>query len=568
MTSCVNPQQAETIATVNNGGNPVVPHGAVANLRKPTAYQLPTEILTYIIHWALPSVKITPAHAVTTSDAYMRLLYALRQVSKRWQDLVDGTPSFWTVILSTLPFHANNATIFRSASGPLTIVFEDSEEPNTSDRGSAFLGMIAHTRSRWSTIYLNGCSENCLAGFLATPAPLLRTVAVFDSWREGEEPLELLGGQTANLRHVELSEVPLQWRTGLFMELKSLSMTAVTSDLTTNHIIDFLEASPGLEELCIEGDFELSPNQASFPLITLSRLRTIRLAGDRGKAVDCILRHVRVPSWLTFYVNLGAQWGYDFDYQLFMNETMEPFQETFREIHIKNGASGMWFNSHAFRWQSFTPGHAGGKRVFSIFMEGFHPMGVRWVERILRGETGLQVEFGYIPVLGSVLRGLAHLRCLTRVSITVNDVQDVHAILRFLYQPLGPSPSTPSLPCLRELSLQSWGWNAQDILDMVQRRWTAFSEPNLDPPPLTINIWRGPFGWNDDRRPILDLATLDKIRGAKGVECVRVVEKHDVDGMLAIIWNEETSKPTRGEDWQGSLAISSVALASSASSAG
>ncbi|KAG8904246.1 hypothetical protein FRC01_008815, partial [Tulasnella sp. 417] len=82
MTSCVNPQQAETVATVNNGGNPVVPRWAVANLRKPPAYQLPTEILTYIIHWALPSVKITPAHAVTTSDAYMRLLYTLRQVSK------------------------------------------------------------------------------------------------------------------------------------------------------------------------------------------------------------------------------------------------------------------------------------------------------------------------------------------------------------------------------------------------------------------------------------------------------------------------------------------------------
>ncbi|KIO25119.1 hypothetical protein M407DRAFT_244193 [Tulasnella calospora MUT 4182] len=80
---------------------------------------------------------------------------------------------------------------------------------------------------------------------------------------------------------------------------------------------------------------------------------------------------------------------------------------------------------------------------------------------------------------------------------------------------------------------------------MVQLRFAAFAKASLDPPALSINIWRGAFTLLGDPRPILDLPTLIKIREAEGIECVEFVGRHDADGTLAITWNEEASEPTR-----------------------
>lgn len=66
----------------------------------------------------------------------------------------------------------------------------------------AFLHAIAHGRSRCSAINLELDDKASLREFLTTPAPLLQTVVIRSSWADSQdsEPLELLGGQTHNLR--------------------------------------------------------------------------------------------------------------------------------------------------------------------------------------------------------------------------------------------------------------------------------------------------------------------------------------------------------------------------------
>ncbi|KAG8907377.1 hypothetical protein FRC00_011893, partial [Tulasnella sp. 408] len=179
MLSGNNSRAAETVATINDDSN-----GTTLNQENSPISQLPTETLIIIIHWALPRVEFTSIHRAVSSRMYMRKLYTLRQVSKRWQYLIDGTPAFWPVILSKLPHHVNNATIVRSASRPLAIVDEIPEEPNLHNHPSPeeFLDTIAHTRSRWSALALDVRDGEGMSGYLATPAPLLQIVVVDNMW--------------------------------------------------------------------------------------------------------------------------------------------------------------------------------------------------------------------------------------------------------------------------------------------------------------------------------------------------------------------------------------------------
>ncbi|KAG8913590.1 hypothetical protein FRC00_002064, partial [Tulasnella sp. 408] len=62
--------------------------------------RLPDELLIAILNFSLSQYDYYHSHFD------METLYIVCAVSKQWQDIVDGTPSFWTTILSTLPAHA------------------------------------------------------------------------------------------------------------------------------------------------------------------------------------------------------------------------------------------------------------------------------------------------------------------------------------------------------------------------------------------------------------------------------------------------------------------------------
>lgn len=106
--------------------------------------RLPNELLIAILNFALSQYDYYHSHF------NMKTLYIMRAVSKRWQEIVDGTPSFWTTILSTLPAHVIEVAILRSSPLPLSVVYRLPWYPITSKLLSAktFLDIIAHTRPR------------------------------------------------------------------------------------------------------------------------------------------------------------------------------------------------------------------------------------------------------------------------------------------------------------------------------------------------------------------------------------------------------------------------------------
>ncbi|KIO25117.1 hypothetical protein M407DRAFT_25550 [Tulasnella calospora MUT 4182] len=541
---------AGPVAEVSNNGNDLAFHVAtILQWGTPLSpiSQLPTELLVFIFQSTLVRVDFMSNNQPTEALRRTQMIYTMRQVSKRWQGLIDGTPSFWIFILSTLPPHVINATLNRSANLPLSIIYDDPMQPNIHGYPSPeeFLRTIAHTRSRWFAIALETKNNKCLPGYLATPSRLLQTVVVRGSWNEEDtETLELLGGQTDNLHHLRINGGSILWKLGPLNQLKTLELIAERLNLAASDIVDLLRAIPLLQQLNINGLFEPPAHHNSSPIITLPHLKVLELSSEDVNALDYILQHIRTPSCINFSV--GVQDHEDeLDLSRFLNETLQPFHEILRRVHVENGASRLVLNPDEFEWSSF-PGKGKGY-YFGVHITRFYPIAVHWVGQILREEPGLEVQLSTGIVLSdTVLRNLAPLQCATSVSIVAQEGESIRKLLRLLRQPSGPNAALPSLPRLRKLLLPPSGWSVQELLNMVQGRCSMFPKAILDHPPLVVHIERRTWLKNITAPIFLDLATLTKIKEALGIEGIRFVGPHDKDDVLAVTWNETASRPAWG----------------------
>lgn len=88
-------------------------------------------------------------------------------------------------------------------------------------------------------------------------------------------------------------------------------------------------------------------------------------------------------------------------------------------------------------------------------------------------------------------------------------------------------------------------WTAQGILGIVRLRFDQLLWEGTERTPLAISMSRGAFTSRGRPRPILDLSALAKIRETDGVDRVQFVGPEELDGTLAIIWDEEASAPAR-----------------------
>lgn len=507
--------------------------------------QLPTELLTGILQLSLPEIDFKSRSASFSSRSYMKRLYTMRFVAKRWQEIIEGTPTFWTTIASALPSHVNEASIIRSSGLPLDVIYYHPGYVNPVNHPSEaeFLKLIQHSRPRWSAITLDLYDPSAMAGYLGAPSPLLQTIIVrsarFTSLES--EPLELLGGDITNLRFVYLSGVSILCSVESFAQLKCLTLKNVAQDsLTGPQLLDALRASPGLQVLNLKNITTEAPPPSS--TITLHHLRCIKLRSCAVDLVAYILRQIQAPSCTRLCLSIDDE--QEFDVQHFLNETLKSFHGILRTIHQRLGQSTVLLDSGGFAW--YTPSDS-KMEGFSLFIDGlFDPFCVGWVDNILQDESGLQISFGRGGTSSeAVLRSVARMRSVTKVLIRERGRRgaDIRAALQFIGKSLPTSTSLPPLPCPQELLLPSGGWNTQDLLEMVQSRFHALSWKDMERTRLAINIPRGGFSWVGTTTPILDLATIVEIRKTSGVQCVRLTGWKEPVGMSAVVWSEESSKP-------------------------
>ncbi|KIO26483.1 hypothetical protein M407DRAFT_24204 [Tulasnella calospora MUT 4182] len=505
--------------------------------------QLPTELVVKIFQFALPSPEFTLNEVKSQIISYMRTLYTIRLIAKRWQEIVDGTPTFWKFVMSSLPPHVNEATLSRSGDGPLFVIYappifiNGDHHPTPQD----FVESLAHTFPRWSAY-----SGPLVPGYFHMPAPHLQATVL---WQGGPYigMLELLGGNATNLRHVDLSQIPIRWKAGLFTQLKVLKLRGMfygKSKLTTTHLLDTLRASQGLEHLELAYTSATIDHPRSSPVITYPHLRYINFNNCHYRFAGAILRRIRAPSCTEFYLRIFGD-SHEQTLSIFLNEDLGPFKDLLHAIHSRNGSSEMTLDGGCFGWISPAE-NVEHLPAFSVFMTCLRSIPyISWVECTLQGDPGLSIRFRLNPNVGrEVLESIESMRCVTRMEIEdFFDVDECLVVLKFIGEPLSTDPALPSLPCLHELLLTGAGWTAQNVLDMVRSRFNSLLWPGTTRTPLTISISRGAFSVEGLPRPILDLNTLARIRETDGVECVWFVGSQERDGTLAITWDEKTSAP-------------------------
>lgn len=504
--------------------------------------QLPTELFVAILRLKLLSTDPMAENTEYYVSFYIRRLYSMRLVAKRWQEIIDGTAAFWTFILSTLPPDVSNMTIIRSNNGPLSLIYSSQVSGNGTKRLSPkdFLAAVAHTRPRWSAY-----SGPIVPEYLETPAPLLQQIKLWSNFVGGSgiKPLDLLGGYATRLRHVELSRVSIQWKLGMFTGLKSLTLEWVGQDgLKTRHLLDFLRASPYLENLKLRNIHATAEDTTTSALITLPRLQSISLFGCENSATECILQHIRAPACINLFLSVFGTASDELIYK-FLDNPQLPFEGILRAIQECNGLSEIALHNYGFEWH--TPAHDKARK-FHVHLECASLIaGIRWVDRVLGSEPGLRIKFGsMINVSDAVLEAIAPMPCVTQVVVGgYQGERESLRILKYLAKPLNTRLSLPPLPCLRELILISVGWNAEVLLGMAHSRFDPRYWGTFDRPVLVIKMSRGAFSWTGSHRPIIDYTTLTRIRETNGVERVEFVGAKERDGMLAVIWNEEALQP-------------------------
>ncbi|KIO25115.1 hypothetical protein M407DRAFT_25548 [Tulasnella calospora MUT 4182] len=507
--------------------------------------RLPPELLVAILKFELQSNYFMAESTIPTTDFYLRLymrrLYTMRLVGKRWQEIIDGTPTFWIFVLASLPPHVNDTTILRSKTRPFSVVYApgtEGKQPPVKD----FLAMIAHTHSRWSAYTGPAVPE-----YLDAMGPLLQEINLWTGFEEQfpAKPWELLGGSTTGLRHVALYGVSIRWRMGMFFRLKSLTLNDVKrrwNGFKTGYILDFLHASPCLEHLRLESlHTTITIEDAPPSIITLPRLRSIRLYDCQDLVTEPILQHIRAPSCINFSLSVPKADSPEGAHRL-MEEVLLPFQGIIRTIHECHGDSEIGLGFSEFSWH--TPRLSDKDHQFNVSLSGAALMiAMRWVEEILGPNSSLSLHFP-ICFNDAILEIIAPTRCVTKVVITPSrGREDFLRILSFLARRLLVNPSLPALPRLREIILTSSEWTAQDILSFVCSRCNPPSLETAEQPLLVITMRRRWVPFRNGPQPVLDYAVLTKIREHKSVERVEFVGLKARDGMLAVIWNEELSQP-------------------------
>ncbi|KAG8908063.1 hypothetical protein FRC01_007506, partial [Tulasnella sp. 417] len=375
----------------------------------PPISQLPTELLIAILQLSLPEIHLRSRYAALNLGFRMKRLYTMRAVTKRWQQVIDGTPSFWTIIVSTLPLHVNEKSILRSSDLPLSLIYDDTRLVGPPNHPSdTFFKLVQHSRLRWAALAMSLDDPGILSDYVAATLPLLHTIILRISRPHGfhSEPRELLGGHTTNLRVVYLEGVSSPWLVGSFVQLKSLTLKNLAhATLTGGQLLDAIRASPGLQVLKLSGMTTVIPPPSR--TITLHHLRYISLVSCATDLVECIFRQVRAPSCTRLRLSIGYE--QEIDAPRFLNETLKPFHHILSSIHRRLGGSVVPLDTGGFEW--YTPDYSELDGFLILIHCMLDPSCISWIDSILQDEPGLRVYFEHdFPSSDDLLRSVAPMR--------------------------------------------------------------------------------------------------------------------------------------------------------------
>ncbi|KAG8917915.1 hypothetical protein FRC00_013059 [Tulasnella sp. 408] len=516
----------------------------------PSICKLPLELISYIIVLSLPET--------TRIDQRLKALHSTRMVSRMWRNNVDSTPSLWNVVSDWVPFHVNSTSIERSGGCPLEVYITNNtfrsrlaKEQNPID----VLELASREIKRWSKVSLWLPSSNACSMYLTSPAPLLRDLHVTSgSWGDYTTPVALFGGIAPRLEALEVDRVPIDWNSSFVHGLRELELyDMIDEQISTHQVLDILASAPMLKRISICKSF-LDHHPQTFrigPLIVqLPNMNIIHFEDIEIKAVEIILSSIRAPNCRSLTI---LRWEDDeIDPSGFSERALGHFDDFLRRTLSTNKKSSIHSSDESLQWESSQWPPGPGSLDFVLDLRcGAPTTSVDWATGVI-GLGAQEVEHNLEMCLaherldeGDIAAYRSFSRCRSVTKLVLSDDHTLTGpILELLgtwQEPTDGGDPLPGFPSLGVLTLTtSERWTLDDLEVSVSRRFAERCDTtNPKIPDLSIVIQAS---WFNDYRPGSgpDLAQLQRLRAAKGVESLTRNLYKDQSGMVAVVYEADT----------------------------
>ncbi|KAG8949903.1 hypothetical protein FRC04_008206 [Tulasnella sp. 424] len=283
-------------------------------------FHLPPELLVNIFHVTLG----THLTCGITEPPYLDRLKALASVCSAWLSLVRSTPSLWAVLESSCSLDFLPTVIRNSKSSLLNIrsasahgywrrMNEDKEHHRKFLQAVATPGLT----KRWASVYIDLPPDaGPIKELVESSFPNLRSVhfgQAQSGWKQG--PVNLLGGDTGQLKEFRIKGIPVQWDTVKLTGLRLLDLKW-SAPASSAKLLNLLASSPALESLKLtELPVPSNSQQGSLNTINLPRLRELILIHNESESVVPLLQSIR-PSTLDQFrmIQIPYNKGYKEDF--------------------------------------------------------------------------------------------------------------------------------------------------------------------------------------------------------------------------------------------------------------
>lgn len=272
--------------------------------KRPPFLRLPTEIIIHILY------------LLTRSQGQpLKRLHALSQICRRLREIIDETPSLWTIMSISDPIFLLTKAV--ATSEPYSFAFLIDERPvrfpeRLYEEYASRLATIRSQCDRWYSADILLCEPIVSTEpphiFSGIATPLLERLLVRSS---GYYPtFEALPIRAPMLQSVTLDGITVAWDSAVLTDLRSLCLRNPLNKPTLTQIIDLLGRNLSLQDLELQfmppriPETVLPPPTDDGISIQLQRLRYIKLEDLTPDFIWALLPSLQAPSCTFFHLHI------------------------------------------------------------------------------------------------------------------------------------------------------------------------------------------------------------------------------------------------------------------------
>ncbi|KAG8917364.1 hypothetical protein FRC01_002503, partial [Tulasnella sp. 417] len=241
-----------------------------------------------VIHKFPPELLQTIFCEAIDSSEYYSSLFSIRSVCKYWKEVIDGTPTLWTVITSTLNRNLVAMALRNSGTQPLSVKYSSGSGENF----KKFISLVATSAPRWRQLECNSKDRSEHEQMLSLSLLQLRSLNIVGAIGISyEQPLD-----APELTTLSVWTVGLNWAT--LSGLHSL-IIGNTAGPSMEELLKILKASLQLESLFLSATsswFTAGYSDPSATPVILSRLNTMSCHKFEVQPLSYILDLIEAPN--------------------------------------------------------------------------------------------------------------------------------------------------------------------------------------------------------------------------------------------------------------------------------